>query len=476
MRSLFPLSLLGALASAAPIALAPGDRPKSEEEGGELEEACALQVHMGRQEQAMAVGGARRVGKAIDIGAYRFNAQGEISPYINTAYLGMQGFGKMTLDTGSSELAFCPPPTSTPKKEHTDIAYCAPYEGLAWWGWVYNDSITVQMDDNGGVLDLGDAHYGIMEKQTGFCLEGSDGIFGIAFKGQDIVGTFGTSPLPTDSTPYNEYCTQGFKEEAFEMPPLLHYLNGQSGPEQLGIYWTGELGDSQGTLYLDDEARSNVHYTPAGTPMKARMQRIRYYDINVINITIGEFRFDITGTPWDCTTNMTEGPCILDTGTPGMELPEAIRDTFVEYTERGYTDVSVLIELEGAPGFPNPVLKFTVGQLNRLFMWGSGPAVLSGGPKNLILGWVVWAFYYIVFDITDGTVEFVRKPDCAVGDHVVCPGESGRMCSGSQCCPRDAASGNRTFTCPSAPAGEQGCEAQHKVVNCIDPVIRPFTS
>jgi len=46
------------------------------------------------------------------------------------------------------------------------------------------------------------------------------------------------------------------------------------------------------------------------------------------------------------------------------------------------------------------------------------------------------------------------KPDA----NVECPGSPGHYCAGNQCCPGTAASGGKTFACPSADAGFKGCE------------------
>ncbi|CAK0880093.1 unnamed protein product, partial [Prorocentrum cordatum] len=51
---------------------------------------------------------------------------------------------------------------------------------------------------------------------------------------------------------------------------------------------------------------------------------------------------------------------------------------------------------------------------------------------------------------------------CRQGEQVLCPG-SGAACAGDACCPPDAASGNRTFPCPSAHSRFGGCESSAKL-------------
>jgi hypothetical protein len=41
------------------------------------------------------------------------------------------------------------------------------------------------------------------------------------------------------------------------------------------------------------------------------------------------------------------------------------------------------------------------------------------------------------------------------------------MCAGNQCCGRTAASGWKTFPCPSASDSFKGCETNKKVTNCL---------
>jgi len=59
----------------------------------------------------------------------------------------------------------------------------------------------------------------------------------------------------------------------------------------------------------------------------------------------------------------------------------------------------------------------------------------------------------------------IANTTCAQNDHVACPGTS-TMCSGDQCCPRTAASGDKTFPCPSAGASFAGCENNTKLATC----------
>jgi len=395
----------------------------------------------------------------------------------------MEGFGRLVMDSGSSTLGFCPPPGGV-DKPHGDLAYCAAYGGGAWWGWAYSETVSIKSDEVDGTLQIPGASYGIMEAHGGplFCQKGSDGIIGIGFEELSTAGHIDPgTPLPTDDanvSQWRDFCyNDRFKKGTPEVPPLLHKLNGKKTPELIGIYWTGEQGDNQGTLYLDEAAHNNIHYAPdADAPMKAGLTEIGYYGINIISITVGDkFAYEVLGSPFDCTKNLTKGPCILDTGNPGIFMPPEVQEAYVENYDRPET--TVIFEIEGFNGGENVFLKFTVGQLRGMYMTGGQGDSTISGEDQISLGWVVWAYYYIVFDVARHSIEFVPKPICKVSDHVTCPSEANNtvICSGAQCCHRDDLSGGQTFPCPSAPVGFNQCESHAKVVNCVQPVLPPST-
>lgn len=477
---LFLFTLLGALSC---LAVDPSGMDMPEDTCDEVaDETCALQVGQLKQQQIQALHSSssshkarvadgedwgKPLSKALPLGVGHWDGY-QIGPYVLAAFPGLTDYKRLTLDTGSSTLAFCH--DSGASKQHGETEFCAAYGNLAWWGYAYTTDIEV-LADKDGFFTILNATYAIMEADVGFCEQGLDGIFGIAFAGLNYDGHFKSGfPLPTAETPYNEYCTNtNWESTGDPTPPLLHQLENEGGvPAQIGIYWTGELGDHQATLYLDEKTRSNFHYNPnPAAPLKAVFANTNYYDINIVNIVVGNSTFPVEGTPFDCTKDLDVGPCILDTGTPGWYLPT---DSYNAY-QAASPDTEVSIELQGFNGGPNPVLKFTKAILDGLRPWGqnSASAVMEAPPGDVILGWVTWSAYYIVMDISENSVEFVPNPVCEPDAHVTCP-NSATMCSGQQCCPGNSET-SKTFPCPSAPPGTIDCESDSKLLNCLVPYI-----
>lgn len=378
---------------------------------------------------------------------------------------------RVIIDTGSSSLGLCPIPDVP---SHGELVLCDGYSpGEEWWGYTYNMSLEVNPSVNGDELTIQNAAFAIMQADhPGFCSVG-DGIFGIAFKELNSAGVLKN---PNDTKPFP--CIEHIDYVGDAQEPLLSHLRQEGGVERLGIYWTGQLGQAEGTLYLDDAAISNVHYPQdqSKAPMKAWLGESGYYEIDIQTISVNGLDFPVAGTAFDCTSNLSFGPCILDTGTPGMNLPPDVIDAI--YSNGSSPSTSIVFNLKGWQGGDIVPLSFTRDQLDKLHVWnGAGPPLIATKPANVgegvILGWLTWAFYYIAFDITNKAVEFVPHQVCAVGDHVKCPG-SNDMCSRDQCCPRIADTGGKTFPCPSAPADFDGCEHPSKVENCIPSEIHPF--
>eukprot|EP00415_Alexandrium_ostenfeldii_P001431 UN1431 len=227
-------------------------------------------------------------------------------------------------------------------------------------------------------------------------------------------------------------------------------------------------------LYLDDEARSNVHYTQGSLgAMTAWLGESGYYEFRAISIDIYDvgvwFGFAFQG---KCEKD--NGACIMDTGTPGINLPDEI---FKKY-QQAAMGATLYITLQGAEGQRDPVLVFKKSYLEALKMYGptSGfGAVLKGGPAgtsgSFTLGMATWAFYYTIFDISPTpALVFVPHFVCDPDANVQCPG-SDAFCNAAQCCPSVAESFGKTFKCPTAPVGPNQCKFPWKLSNCLAPSL-----
>merc|ERR1712194_293895 len=101
-------------------------------------------------------------------------------------------------------------------------------------------------------------------------------------------------------------------------------------------------GDGEGQLYLDGDATSNSHYNAdaANKMGKAKLGTFGWYDINVQSVEFnGKSYSDITCDP--------EGgsPCIMDSGTPVLVVPQAAYDAMSSAQTGDLT-----VKLEGAAG------------------------------------------------------------------------------------------------------------------------------
>lgn len=250
-------------------------------------------------------------------------------------------------------------------------------------GSIYKGNVQIN-----GNIEVPAAHFAIMKQQISMpCVQGVQGIFGIAF--HQIDGATSTKPdWPSDSV---GYCT---RPETNFVQPMMQYLNGKGGVKKLGIYWSGNQGDGEAKLYVDDEATSNSHYNEeqAASVGKAKLGTFGWYDITVQSVDYNSKSYT------DITCDYMQGsPCIMDTGTPVLVVPQDAYQAIAS----GMTG-SMSVKLAGATG-GSVTLKFDVGTLlaNKWVQPGAG---------GVILGLPLRAFYYSLMDISDQTISFVPMP------------------------------------------------------------------
>jgi hypothetical protein len=289
----------------------------------------------------------------------------------------------LLLDTGSSTLAFCDSSLARSLKLlKTDYLSCNLYgsgnEGF--WGPFYKGAVSVGSD-----LELEDSsYYSVMQQEVSMpCGSGLQGIFGVAFKQLDQAADH-PSPLEwpagsVGSCPYPSTTLVG---------PLMQYLKQDTPEGRLGIYWSGKVGTSEGELFVGATAVSNPHYTQS-TPSQAQLGETGYYDI-----TIEQFSF--AGQTYSVSCG-SESPCLMDTGTPIMFVPQEVYQQI-----SGGQSGSLTVQLTGING-ATATLEFdaaTLAQQNYIAPYQ------GGGPY--ILGLPLWATYYTVFNVANRLVEFVK--------------------------------------------------------------------
>ena len=87
--------------------------------------------------------------------------------------------------------------------------------------------------------------------------------------------------------------------------------------EMLGIYWSGDLGEEQARLYIDEDA-VNEHYDAESVVGPVALGELGWFDVNIQKISVGDEEF----VGFNC-TGRAIGQCTVDTGTPTLFLPQA---------------------------------------------------------------------------------------------------------------------------------------------------------
>jgi hypothetical protein len=298
---------------------------------------------------------------------------------------------KLLLDTGSSTLAFCDSSLIDKVKSLQQNDYSCNIYGSAtvkegFWGPFYKGGVHIANGD----IQVADASYSIMKQQVSMpCSSAVQGIFGIAFHQLDQATSEAPSNWPSQGVGSCPRPSTDFVQ------PLMQYLNSEGGVKQVGIYWSGKIGDGQGQLYLDVDATNNPHYdaSEAASIGKASLGEFGWYDIDVQSVGYnGKSYTDIKCSP-------TEGsPCIMDTGTPVLVIPE---DAYNAMAAGRTGELSVKLKASG--GLSKPV-ELTFDAKTLLENNWVEPSPQAG----VILGLPLRAFYYSVMDISDKTIMFSR--------------------------------------------------------------------
>ncbi|CAE7622441.1 unnamed protein product, partial [Symbiodinium sp. CCMP2456] len=298
---------------------------------------------------------------------------------------------RLLLDTGSSTLAFCEQSLLQQTiYEMTDFVSCNTYNPggnyTGYWGPFVVGDLTA------GNLSMHNSTYSVMANQVGMpCSDGVEGIFGIAFQQLD-------AGVPIESfSNWNDTAACPIKNETLLPPPLLHQLQASGGVEMLGIYWSGDLGEEQARLYIDEDV-VNEHYDAESVVGPVALGEFGWFDVNIQRISVGDEEF----VGFNC-TGRAIGQCTMDTGTPTLFLPQAVVNHSSQLLEQGESG-NLTIWLEGASGEAVPV-SFDLAALGNNSLEGN-----AQDSSDIILGMPLWAFYYTVFNITGHSVSLIPHP------------------------------------------------------------------
>merc|ERR1712176_1598487 len=240
-----------------------------------------------------------------------------------------------------------------------------------------------------------DIHFGVMHQDLGMeCRAGNgiEGIFGI-----DLLGTeaYGQQPQGWSRTHVGSCPPQPTTKF---VNPLLQYINHREDKTQLGIYWSGEMGQREGRLYLGNAAVQNPFFDVAAAREigGAKMNMDGNYNVYIQSMEYGGRTHDI-----DC--RKEDWNCNLDTGTATLSVPHSMYDEMMR-SRSG----ELIINLESVDG-GLVTLRFDVGTLVEN-SWVEPCSVF-------ILGLPLRAFYYTVMVVEDEVLYFSPMPKYfAAGD------------------------------------------------------------
>lgn len=343
----------------------------------------------------------------LDAVAWEQQAQPMLTINASAApYFGRSGLPeqRLLLDTGSSTLAFCDKSMATPLENYkTNFYSCNAYgdgdEG--YWGPFYAGPIQLPTS-NGGALHIASSHYSVMMDQIEMpCISttalnaGVNGIFGVAFKQLDQA----TSTKPSGWSPVSVgECAEATTDF---VQPLMKYLNDEGGVKQIGIYWSGKIGDGEGMLYLDDDATKNEHHKAkeAEALGKAFFGEFGWMDIRVDSLEVDGQNFAAP----HCNAQ-ENSPCIMDTGTPYLGVPYNVYEAMNQNAQQG--DSTLTINLLPKESDAAPVrLDFDVATLiQNQWVYTS---------ELFVLGLPLWSFYYTALDISDSSILFTPQQPSA---------------------------------------------------------------
>jgi hypothetical protein len=332
----------------------------------------------------------------------------------------------LVLDTGSSTLAFCNEslPSHIAANE-TQFMACEQYGPRDAAGNFTDGYIgpylkgTISMSED---VQIRDARYVIFngnETCAGWMCSnkgGYNGLFGLAYKrrNQAYSNNADISQDCTDKKIQRRNQIRCPRSENALFPSLMQELV-LTREGRLGIYWSSVYGHSTGAMYLGPDAISNPHYS-AGSVQKAKLLDMGqhssgWYNVNVTRISVGGQSY--TGFGCDSMAR----PCILDTGTPVLVLPEGVNLSesnapVVELELESYTASAPVMVKFNFTGVPS-------SELHKLVITSSGGATGKWNPL-MIIGLPTWAQYYTVFDYMENSVAFVAHPgnfDYALHEH-----------------------------------------------------------
>ena len=310
---------------------------------------------------------------------------------------------QMMIDSGSSTASLCDAElaaTLTAAKQ--DAVSCNLYGtgSSGYNGYFYKGSMSVSGQSMSGPFAV------MRYEQEMPCVDGYQGIFGIAYKGMDQYYTPDPSYAATSSFSMSQsWCNNAESYDGAAgvyVDPLMGALESLSAAQDRmwGLYWSGQAGANTGNLYVGENAKSNSHYT-SGTPLVAPMYDADasstanwgFYNVKITQFSVGGAQASVTGY-----TGYTEG--VIDTGTPIVQVPPSIYSAL-------RTDPSSALQIE-LVGLNRQTVTLRIGTGSELLDAGYvQPA--SKQATQYIIGFPLWKYYYTVIDVDNKEMSFIHN-------------------------------------------------------------------
>jgi len=361
----------------------------------------------------------------------------------------------MVVDTGSSSMSFCDAtlklsiqnlktkyaqanlygdPTACTEEESCEVTahYSSESDSKGHNEWYYGSVYqgNVEVYDKKSIYTMSNIHYAVMDDNHHVaCHNGFDGIVGVAFqifnqmKELPSVSTNAevllTKPCINDGCPLRRKTNNDYTEVS-KPSPIQEALEDKSSTLQaFGIYFdyltaTNDIdvdGNTRdlGILYAGDLAKNNMHYNNGAQQVAKAIKyaaddKNTYWSINVKSVEIGGIHYN-TDTCADAQN------CIVDSGTPWINLPfsdsecyqmfaNTTKNDSLKFHMKGMGDEMVTLEIP---------FTFIVDQYKK------NKQARCGGD-NLMLGFPIFAYYYIAYDFTEDSITFVSTTKQEIRD------------------------------------------------------------
>jgi len=345
--------------------------------------------------------------------------------YIDTRGEGSDVSNALVLDSASSTLGFCP--NYTTDAIATGKACCNVYgnagaqEGFS--GEQHVGEITIGSGTN-RVSAPGESFCVMGAEKMWACLEDRDG--------KTLGGIIGFGPYAAANGVWDRPpVTLAEMDEKGIVPACLAFGGGATHPTpfitsllsgydhgQFGLYWSGEIGENTGTLFLGEDATSNEHFRK-GNVQWARLPNSQT-EPTLWNVYVVEYTMTLTKTAdgssetvtvpgppnqvssVDANDPVTQNPSV-DTGTAQLQVPLnvlAAGNKLVGALKPADYDLQLVIELLGVSGGDNVTLSFDLKDL--IAKKRVGP--INGIP-HLGLA-IMYAYPYVLFDLQNDRIGF----------------------------------------------------------------------